>query len=118
MELRRVGLRGLRDGCGNRAPPLEPVLNSCLNPLPRAALAVLVLARAVQVFDADAQAFDRQPDKVGAVVRGVLVRVGRDVLTYHAWRALGRQVRRGEHGVKVCTFGVCRQEQRLQPGRR
>ena len=27
-----------------------------------------------------------------------------NVFTYHAWRALGRQVRRGEHGVKVCTF--------------
>jgi antirestriction protein ArdC len=30
-----------------------------------------------------------------------------NVLTYHAWRALGRQVRRGEHGVKVCTFVAC-----------
>ena len=27
-----------------------------------------------------------------------------NVLTYHAWKAVGRQVRRGEHGVKVCTF--------------
>lgn len=27
-----------------------------------------------------------------------------NVLTYHAWRALGRQVRRGEHGVSVLTF--------------
>jgi hypothetical protein len=27
-----------------------------------------------------------------------------NVFTYHAWRALGRQVRRGEHGVKVLTF--------------
>jgi antirestriction protein ArdC len=27
-----------------------------------------------------------------------------NVFTYHAWRALGRQVRRGEHGVKICTF--------------
>jgi hypothetical protein len=27
-----------------------------------------------------------------------------NVLTYHAWRALGRQVRRGEHGVKVTTY--------------
>jgi hypothetical protein len=30
-----------------------------------------------------------------------------NVLTYHAWRALGRQVRRGEHGVKVTTFVEC-----------
>jgi len=27
-----------------------------------------------------------------------------NVLTYNAWLALGRQVRRGEHGVRVCTF--------------
>jgi len=27
-----------------------------------------------------------------------------NVLTYHAWRATGRQVRKGEHGVKVFTF--------------
>lgn len=27
-----------------------------------------------------------------------------NVLTYNAWKALGRQVRRGEHGVKVSTF--------------
>jgi hypothetical protein len=27
-----------------------------------------------------------------------------NVFTYNAWRALGRQVRRGEHGVKVTTF--------------
>lgn len=27
-----------------------------------------------------------------------------NVLTYHAWRALGRQVRKGEHGVKVTTW--------------
>lgn len=27
-----------------------------------------------------------------------------NVFTYEAWRALGRQVRRGEHGVKVVTF--------------
>jgi antirestriction protein ArdC len=27
-----------------------------------------------------------------------------NVFTYHAWWALGRQVRKGEHGVKVATF--------------
>src|SRR3990172_3875917 len=27
-----------------------------------------------------------------------------NVLTYKAWLALGRQVRKGEHGVKVLTF--------------
>lgn len=27
-----------------------------------------------------------------------------NVLTYHAWLAVGRQVRKGEHGVKVLTW--------------
>ena len=27
-----------------------------------------------------------------------------NVFTFHAWRALGRQVRKGEHGIKVLTF--------------
>lgn len=27
-----------------------------------------------------------------------------NVFTYHAWLALGRQVKKGEHGVKVCTY--------------
>jgi len=32
------------------------------------------------------------------------IRPRENVLTYHAWRALGRQVRKGEHGVKVVTY--------------
>ncbi len=32
------------------------------------------------------------------------IRPRENVFTYHAWRALSRQVRRGEHGVKVVTF--------------
>ncbi len=27
-----------------------------------------------------------------------------NVFTYQAWKAQGRQVRKGQHGVKVCTF--------------
>jgi antirestriction protein ArdC len=27
-----------------------------------------------------------------------------NVFTFHAWKALGRSVRKGEHGVKVCTW--------------
>lgn len=30
-----------------------------------------------------------------------------NVFTYDAWKALGRQVRKGEHGVRVCTFVEC-----------
>ena len=29
-----------------------------------------------------------------------------NVLTYHAWKAVNRQVKKGEHGVKVFTFIV------------
>ena len=30
-----------------------------------------------------------------------------NVLTFHAWRALGRTVKRGEHGVKIRTWITC-----------
>jgi N-terminal domain of anti-restriction factor ArdC len=33
-----------------------------------------------------------------------------NVFTYNAWRALERQVRRGEHGVKVLTFIDCQRK--------
>src|SRR5205085_11203529 len=36
------------------------------------------------------------------------IKPSENVFTYHAWRALGRQVRRGEHGVRVSTFVTCR----------
>ena len=43
----------------------------------------------------------------GFTAKGILeadIRPRENVFTYNAWRALGRQVRRGEHGVKVCTW--------------
>jgi len=43
----------------------------------------------------------------GFVAKGVPehdIRPRENVFTYNAWRALGRQVRRGEHGVKVTTY--------------
>jgi hypothetical protein len=43
----------------------------------------------------------------GFVAKGIPeheIKPRENVFTYHAWRALGRQVRRGEHGVKVVTF--------------
>lgn len=43
----------------------------------------------------------------GFASRGIPVddiRPRENVFTYNAWRALGRQVRRGEHGVQVCTW--------------
>jgi hypothetical protein len=43
----------------------------------------------------------------GFVAKGIpetAIKPRENVFTYEAWRALGRQVRRGEHGVKVVTF--------------
>jgi antirestriction protein ArdC len=37
-----------------------------------------------------------------------------NVFTYNAWLALGRQVRKGEHGVKCVTFIVCEDKKREQ----
>jgi len=37
-----------------------------------------------------------------------------NVFTFDAWRALGRVVRRGEHGVKVVTF-IERQSKEIDP---
>lgn len=34
-----------------------------------------------------------------------------NVFTFHAWRALGRTVRRGEHGVKILTFIDCAEKE-------
>jgi hypothetical protein len=42
------------------------------------------------------------------------IRPRENVFTYRAWRALGRQVRRGEHGVKVTTW-VTPKDKRDQP---
>lgn len=47
-----------------------------------------------------------------AILRGFIekgipeaeIRPRENVLTYHAWQALGRQVRKGEHGVRVMTY--------------
>jgi antirestriction protein ArdC len=32
---------------------------------------------------------------------------GENVLTFHAWRALGRSVKKGEKGIKVITWVPC-----------
>jgi hypothetical protein len=43
----------------------------------------------------------------GFIAKGIPeqdIRPRENVFTYNAWRALGRQVRRGEHGVRVATF--------------
>jgi hypothetical protein len=44
------------------------------------------------------------------------IRPRENVFTYNAWRELGRQVRRGEHGVKVLTFIDCEKKDK-EPGR-
>ena len=45
----------------------------------------------------------------GFMARGIPeedIKPRENVFTYNAWRALGRQVRKGEHGVKCLTFIV------------
>jgi hypothetical protein len=39
-----------------------------------------------------------------------------NLFTFNAWRALGRTVRRGEHGVKVCTI-VTRSKENKETGK-
>lgn len=42
--------------------------------------------------------------------RGIAVeqiRPRENVFTYNAWQALGRQVRKGEHGVRICVWIEC-----------
>jgi hypothetical protein len=57
---------------------------------------------------ANGQSFTNWPTILaGFLAKGIPesdIRPRENVFTYHAWRALGRQVRRGEHGVKVMTF--------------
>lgn len=43
----------------------------------------------------------------GFIERGIQeseIKPRENVFTYNAWKALGRQVKRGEHGVKICVF--------------
>ncbi len=37
-----------------------------------------------------------------------------NIFTYNAWKALGRQVRRGEHGVQITTWITCRAKKEEQ----
>ena len=49
----------------------------------------------------------------GFAARGIPepeIRPRENVFTYDAWRALGRYVRKGEHGVKVATIISCERE--------
>jgi antirestriction protein ArdC len=40
-----------------------------------------------------------------------------NVFTYHAWKALGRQVRKGEHGIRIITWITCKKREADQePG--
>jgi antirestriction protein ArdC len=42
------------------------------------------------------------------------IRPRENVFTYHAWKALGRQVRKGEHGIRITTWITCRAPQERQ----
>lgn len=43
----------------------------------------------------------------GFAERGITAIPRVDVFSYNAWRAQGRQVRKGQHGVKIVTFIKC-----------
>jgi len=50
----------------------------------------------------------------GFVAKGIPedeIKPRENVFTYQAWKALGRQVRRREHGVKVVTFIDCKSKE-------
>mgnify|MGYP001560192874 CR=1 FL=1 len=50
----------------------------------------------------------------GFAAKGILevdIRPRENVFTYHAWRALERQVRKGEHGVQILTWVPMRSAQ-------
>jgi hypothetical protein len=54
----------------------------------------------------------------GFIAKGIpedQVRPRENCFTYRAWQALGRQVRRGEHGVKVVTFLPARDREETDP---
>ncbi|MDD2710726.1 MAG: ArdC-like ssDNA-binding domain-containing protein [Verrucomicrobiae bacterium] len=40
------------------------------------------------------------------------IRPRENVFTFHAWKALGRRVRKGEHGVKVATLKTVTKRER------
>src|SRR5713101_3825422 len=49
----------------------------------------------------------------GFIAKGISeseIRPRENVFTFDAWKALGRYVRKGEHGVKVVTFIECSKE--------
>jgi antirestriction factor ArdC-like protein len=49
----------------------------------------------------------------GFIAKGIPeseIRPRENVFTFDAWKALGRYVRKGEHGVKVVTFIECSKE--------
>src|SRR5712692_1893431 len=51
----------------------------------------------------------------GFIARGIPeseIKPRENVFTFEAWKALGRYVRKGEHGVKVVTFIECSKENR------
>jgi antirestriction protein ArdC len=53
----------------------------------------------------------------GFVAKGITeanIKPRDNVLTFHAWKALGRSVRRGEHGVRVVTLIDCSATERDQ----
>lgn len=51
----------------------------------------------------------------GFIARGIPaddIQPRENVFTYRAWQALGRQVRKGERGIRVCTFAPIKEKRK------
>ena len=63
---------------------------------------------------ASGQSFANYPAIIaGFTAKGIpedQIRPRENVFTFQAWKALGRSVKKGEHGVRVCTFIPCTKE--------
>lgn len=54
----------------------------------------------------------------GFMAKGVAesdIKPRENIFTFHAWKALGRSVKKGEHGVKVVTFVSCAGKAEIDP---
>lgn len=67
------------------------------------------------VFNANCAYIIEQFASRGIPLDDILPRM--NVLTYRAWQAKGRQVKRGEHGVKITTYIPYEKTEKSEDGR-
>jgi hypothetical protein len=83
-----------------------PRINQARFPMDKATLQAEALSHAVS-----GQSFSNYPAIItGFTAKGVPgadIKPRENVFTFNAWKALGRSVKKGEHGVQVVTFIDC-----------